>query len=109
MLDVYGELLSERKRELIELYYGEDYSLAEIAELTGISRQGVRDSVKKTVLELHEWEGKLHMAERLRKEEDRLRFLAQGLEDALALTADETVRGKLTALLAAVQEMETGK
>ncbi len=67
LLDTYGPLLSERKRELMDLYYNEDYSLAEIAEETGISRQGVRDSIKKTVAELHEWESVLHTAERLRE------------------------------------------
>ncbi|MBE6599206.1 MAG: DNA-binding protein [Ruminococcaceae bacterium] len=65
LLDVYGELLTERKREMMDYYYNEDYSLAEISEVTGISRQGVRDSVKKTVAELHDLEEKLHMVEKM--------------------------------------------
>ena len=48
-------------------YYDEDYSLAEIAEITGISRQGIRDSVKKSEAELRELEEKLHLAERTQK------------------------------------------
>ena len=48
LLDTYGSLLSDRKREMLEYYYNEDYSLAEISSLTGISRQGVRDSIKKS-------------------------------------------------------------
>ncbi len=51
LLDFYGDLLSERKKELIELYYNEDLSLSEVSEITGISRQGVRDSVKKAEAE----------------------------------------------------------
>ena len=64
LLDFYGDILSERKREIIELYYNEDLSLAEVSEITGISRQGVRDSVKKTEIELAELEDKLGLAKR---------------------------------------------
>lgn len=59
LLDAYGDMLSERKREILDYYYNEDYSLSEISELTGISRQGVRDSIKKSEYELHELESKL--------------------------------------------------
>ena len=61
LLDMYGELLTERKRELLDYYYEEDYSLSEISELTGISRQGVRDSLRKSAAELVEFESKLHL------------------------------------------------
>ena len=64
LLDFYGDLLSERKKELIELYYNEDLSLSEVSEITGISRQGVRDSVKKAECELEDYEFKLGMAKR---------------------------------------------
>ena len=64
LLDFYGDLLSERKRELIELYYNEDLSLSEVSEITSISRQGVRDSVKKAECELEQYETKLGMAKR---------------------------------------------
>ena len=64
LLDFYGELLPERKRTVLELYYDEDYSLAEVADEIGISRQGVRDIVKKTENELFFYEEKLGMAKR---------------------------------------------
>lgn len=47
LLCVYGEMLTDKQRDVLELYYNEDLSLAEIAENTGISRQGVRDSIKR--------------------------------------------------------------
>ena len=43
LLDFYGEVLTERKKEVLDMYYNEDLSLAEIAEQIGISRQGVRE------------------------------------------------------------------
>ena len=45
LYDFYGELLTERQKEFFDLYYNEDLSLSEIAENSGISRQGVRDVI----------------------------------------------------------------
>lgn len=67
LLDFYGEILSERKRTVLEYYYNDDLSLAEIAEEIGISRQGVRDSIKKGEEELFFFEDKLGLATRFRK------------------------------------------
>ena len=64
LLDFYGEMLPEKKRSVMDLYYNEDLSLAEIAEQIGISRQGVRDIVKKTEEELFFWEERLGLAKR---------------------------------------------
>ena len=47
LLDFYGPLLTEHRREVLRLYCEEDLSLAEIAEQLGITRQGVRDTVKR--------------------------------------------------------------
>ena len=59
LLDFYGEVLNDRKRGVLELYYNEDYSLSEIADQIGISRQGVRDIIKKGEDELIYLEEKL--------------------------------------------------
>ena len=64
LLDFYGDVLSERRRGILESYYFEDYSLAEISEELGISRQGVRDAIKKAEEELRFWEAKLGLAAR---------------------------------------------
>lgn len=67
LLDFYGEVLSPRKKEALDLYYNEDLSLAEIAEHLGISRQGVRDMIKKGEDELKFLEEKLGLAEKMSK------------------------------------------
>ena len=84
LLDFYGELLAERRRELMSLYYNEDYSLAEIAAEVGISRQGVRDAIKRGEEELRNFEDKLGMAARFAE----LQTLSARLEDVLSADAE---------------------
>ena len=67
LFDFYGETLTEKQRELFDLYYNEDLSLAEIAEHAGITRQGVRDSIKRAEHALREMEEKLGLGRPLRR------------------------------------------
>ena len=67
LLDFYGEVLSERKQSVLSLYYNEDLSLAEIAEEIGISRQGVRELIKKAEEELLFLEEKLGLEKKLKE------------------------------------------
>ena len=64
LYDFYGDLLTEKQQELIELYYNEDLSLSEIASHSGITRQGVRDSIKRAEFQLAEFEEQLGLANR---------------------------------------------
>ena len=66
LLDFYGDMLTEKQREVIEFYYNEDLSLSEIADNEGITRQGVRDSIKRAEAQLLEMEDRLHLARRFR-------------------------------------------
>ncbi|MBQ8858621.1 MAG: DNA-binding protein [Clostridia bacterium] len=66
LLDFYGDVLSSHTRSLLSMYYGEDLSLAEIAESEGISRQGVRHAIKKGEEELRFLEEHLGLAARFR-------------------------------------------
>lgn len=59
LLDFYGMLLTDKQRETVEYYYNDDLSLGEIAENLNISRQGVRDSIKRSEAILFEAEEKL--------------------------------------------------
>ena len=70
LLDFYGDLLSDRKRTVMDMYYNEDLSLAEIAAEIGISRQGVHDLIKKSEEDLQTYEEKLRLAARLRSVEE---------------------------------------
>lgn len=66
LLDFYGEVLSERARSVLDMYYNEDLSLAEIADIIGISRQGVRQIVKKGADDLLDFENKLGLANKFK-------------------------------------------
>ena len=67
LLDFYGEMLTEKQRRVVELYYEEDLSLAEIAENQAITRQGVRDSLKRAEAQMLEMEERLQLAARFRE------------------------------------------
>ena len=87
LLDAYGALLTERKRELLDYYYNEDYSLSEIAELTGLSRQGARDGIRKAEEELRTLEDTLSMV--------RLTETVAEIADSLSVLADKAGEGEV--------------
>ncbi len=62
LLDFYGELLTARQRSFLVYYYDDDLSLSEIAENEGITRQGVRDAIKRAESQLYDMEKKLGYA-----------------------------------------------
>lgn len=91
LFDAYGELLTEHQREICELYYMCDLSLAEIAEQKGVSRQSVSDTLAKSRALLEEYEEKLHLSE-ISQELARLKsgldqYKSEHPENAAALDA----------------------
>ena len=64
LFDFYGELLTERQRQVYTSVILEDYSLSEVAEDLGISRQGVHDMIRRCNHTLEEYEKKLHLVEK---------------------------------------------
>ena len=67
LLDFYGDILSEKRRQVLDEYYNNDLSLSEIAQDLGVTRQGVRDLIKKAEAELQFYEEKLGLAKRFRE------------------------------------------
>ena len=67
LCDYYGEMLTDNQRKFIEYYYNDDLSLSEIAENTGITRQGVRDSIKRAEETLQTYEKKLGLADKFHR------------------------------------------
>ena len=65
LLDTYGNMLTTRQRDVVGYYYCDDLSLAEIAENEGITRQAVRDLIRRAVAQLTEMEQKLGFAAKM--------------------------------------------
>lgn len=80
LLDYYGQLLTDKQREAVEYYYNDDLSLGEIAENQNISRQGVRDSIKRAESVLFEAEEKLKLAENSKKLRDGLDEIRKNID-----------------------------
>lgn len=83
LMDFYGQLLTERQNEILDLYYNNDYSLAEISEHLEISRQGVYDNIKRSKVIMMEYEKKLGLVKahlNLKKKVDNLLEIIQDID-----------------------------
>ena len=89
LFDFYGEILTEKQQDVIDYYYNDDLSLAEISEHLGITRQGVRDSIKRAEATLLEMEDKLGLAKRFREIQRGLNTI---ISEAHAIE-DDSIRG----------------
>ena len=99
LLDFYGDVLSEKQREILALYYNEDLSLAEIAEDNGLTRQGVRHIVKKAEDELLSLETKLGLANRFVKLSHAYNAIADNLLTVSAMIENDAPKHEITELL----------
>lgn len=71
LVEFYGCLLTEKQLEYMELYYGDDYSLGEIAEEFDVSRQAVYDNIRRSAKLLENYEEKLHLVADFYKRQER--------------------------------------
>ncbi|MCD8007166.1 MAG: DNA-binding protein [Oscillospiraceae bacterium] len=99
LLDIYGGMLTEKQREMMELYYNDDLSLSEIADNCGISRQGVRDSIKRGEESLNELEEKVGVTRMMKEYDDKLSFVTSQcdeiIQDCRTYTTTKSVIEKL--------------
>lgn len=80
LLDFYGDMLTDKQKNVIGLYYEEDLSLGEIAEVSQITRQGVRDSIKRGEQQLYEYEEKLGLAKKFLQYRDLVEEIEENAE-----------------------------
>ena len=94
LFDFYGQLLKEQQQQAISLYYNDDLSLSEIALDLGITRQGVRDCIKRGEAQLLTYEEKLGLMERFHETESGL-YEIEGLAEKLLDGFDEKLVAKI--------------
>ena len=111
LFDFYGETLTEKQQELFDLYYNEDLSLSEIAEHAGITRQGVRDGIKRAEHALQEMEDRLGLVTRYGDTEkcaqalaDEVSRLRQLNERTLHSSEAEEIASRMTLLLSRLRQ-----
>jgi len=86
LMDFYGGLLTKHQRDTLELYLMEDLSLGEIAEETGITRQGVRDAIVRGKAALNQAEENAGIVKRyleFRERMEEVRAMAEGNESLI--------------------------
>ena len=81
LYDFYGELLTEKQKNVFECYHLNDFSLTEIAQELNISRQAVRDLLKRTETILEGYEGKLKLVEKFEMQKSMVREIKSLAED----------------------------
>lgn len=109
--DFYGSLLTPRQRQVLELYTQENFSLAEIAEEFGISRQGVHDTLRSARKALDGYEEKLGLLRRymetaksVEKLDERIRTLIENIKEGRADI--ESAAGELAEIREALKRLE---
>lgn len=105
LFDFYGELLTEKQREYFDLHYNEDLSLAEIADIGGISRQGVWDIIRRAEAALREIEAKTGLVARFRARREALSEIETKLSTLLG-SADENARDTAREVIAALNSLD---
>ena len=95
LYDFYGELLTKHQKEIYEDVVLHDYSLSEIANEKGISRQGVHDLIKRCDKTLRGYEDKLHLVERFMNTKQDVLTIRQ-LADEFKATSDMKLIDKIS-------------
>lgn len=105
LLDYYGDLLTERQRQCFELRYNQDLSMGEIAEVLGVSRQGVFDNLGRAEQRLRNMEEKTGCVRRARKARRALDDIFANAEK-LRNYPDGTVAELAERIIAGARELE---
>ena len=96
--DFYGQLLSKRQSQVMELYHEENLSLSEIASEFNISRQGVHDALKNAEKALSEYERKLGLVEKFRKSSDAVSKIDRIIDSTIDVLLYENTENTVKAV-----------
>lgn len=91
LLEFYGKLLTGKQYDLLDDYYNNDLSLSEIAENLGITRQAVRDNLKKGENKLFEFEEKLSVMKKTMEQEEKIAIILSEINKIKDKSSDKEV------------------
>lgn len=100
LYDFYGGLLTEKQQRVMELYFWENWSLAEIAASEGVSRQAIHDLLQRSEKTIEGFETKLGLLERFSKQQTILAGIREQLQLVLnkTLESDEPLYRKIASI-----------
>ena len=96
LCEIYGKLLTEKQLDILENYYDNDLSLSEVAENEGITRQAVRDIIKKGENKLFDLEEKLGIMKRMLKQEEQIAIILAEISKIEEKSTDKQIAKILT-------------
>lgn len=105
LLSFYGNILTDKQKDATNLYYNEDLSLAEISEVVGITRQGVRDNIKRAETVLYDMENKLGLCKRFLGVKEKLEGIDKSLKNLENSMKDKEISGEIKDILKIVYEI----
>ena len=94
LMDLYGALLTEKQINIMELYYNDDLSLAEIAELNNTSRQAIHDLIKRCYKQFLSYESKLNLLEKSLEKESKIASVLDDLKIKYSLNDEDYINYK---------------
>ncbi|MGL5780121.1 putative DNA-binding protein [Cetobacterium sp.] len=89
LMDCYSPLLTEKQQNIMEMYYNEDLSLAEIAEINQTSRQAIHDLIKRCAKQLLTYENKLNLLQKSLNREEKIMKLLENLRKKYSINEEE--------------------
>lgn len=99
LMNIYGKLLTEKQYEVLDNYYNSDLSLSEIAENLSITRQAVRDNIKKGENKLFEFEEKLEIMKRTLQQDKKINNVLSELTKLQTNSSDKQVQKVLNHIM----------
>lgn len=94
LCQIYGKLLTEKQYQVLDDYYNNDLSFSEIAENLNITRQAVRDNIKKGENKLFEYEEKLNVMKKTMEQEEKIAIVLSEIAKIQSKSSDKEV-GKI--------------
>ena len=89
LMDIYSPLLTEKQKNIMELYYNDDLSLAEIADLNNTSRQAIHDLIKRCYKQILSYEDKLNLLKKSLEKESVIETLLNDIKKKYSIEEND--------------------